>query len=70
LGLVIGLTTPHLKKISLLRNEKKKPRRRWVNNIKMDFREIEWDGMSWIDLAEDRDNWRALVYTVVNLRVP
>jgi hypothetical protein len=32
-----------------------RPRRRWVDNIKMDFREIEWDGMDWIDLAQDRD---------------
>jgi hypothetical protein len=41
-----------------------------VDNIKMDLREIEWDGMDWIDLAEDRDQWRALVNTVINLRVP
>jgi hypothetical protein len=47
-----------------------RPRRRWVDNIKMDLGEIEWDGMDWIDLAEDRDQWRALVNTVVNLRVP
>jgi hypothetical protein len=36
-------------------------RRRWVDNIKMDLREIGWDGMDWIDLAQDRDQWRALV---------
>jgi hypothetical protein len=47
-----------------------RPRRRWVNNIQMDLREIGWDGMDWIDLAEDRDQWRALVNTVRNLRVP
>jgi hypothetical protein len=47
-----------------------RPRRRWVGNIKMDLREIEWDGMDWIDLAEDRDQWRDLVNTVMNLRVP
>jgi hypothetical protein len=35
-----------------------------VNNIKMDLREIEWDGVDWIDLAEDRDQWRALVNAV------
>jgi hypothetical protein len=46
------------------------PRRRWVNNIKMDAREIGWDGGDWIDLAQDRDQWRALVNTVMNLRVP
>jgi hypothetical protein len=47
-----------------------RPRRRWVDNIKMDLREIEWDDMDWIDLAEDRDQWRALVNTVMNLRIP
>jgi hypothetical protein len=47
-----------------------RPRRKWVDNIKMDLREIGWDGMDWIDLAQDRDQWRALVNTVMNLRVP
>jgi hypothetical protein len=47
-----------------------KPRRRWVNNIKMDLREIGWDDVDWIDLVEDIDQWRALVNTVLNLRVP
>jgi hypothetical protein len=42
----------------------------WVDNIKMDFSEIGWDGMDWIYLAEDRDQWRALVNTVMNLLVP
>jgi hypothetical protein len=46
------------------------PRRRWVDNIKMDLKEIGWDGMDWIDRAQDRDQWRALVNTVMNLRVP
>jgi hypothetical protein len=41
-----------------------------VDNIKMDLREIEWDGIDWIDLAPDRDQWRAPVSTVMNLRVP
>jgi hypothetical protein len=47
-----------------------RPRRRWEDNIKMDLREIGWGGMDWIDLAQDRDQWRALVNTVMNLRVP
>jgi hypothetical protein len=44
-----------------------RPRRRWVDNVKIDLREIEWGGMDWIDLAQDRDQWRALVNTVMNL---
>jgi hypothetical protein len=47
-----------------------RPRHRWLNNIKMDLREIGWGGMDWIDLAQDRDQWRALVNTVTNLQVP
>jgi hypothetical protein len=47
-----------------------RPRHRWVNNIKMDLREIGWGGMDWIDLTQDRDQWRVLVNTVMNLRVP
>jgi hypothetical protein len=46
-----------------------RPRPRWMNNIKMDLRVIGWDGMDWIDLAQDRDQWRALVNTVMNFRV-
>jgi hypothetical protein len=42
------------------------PRCSWVDNIKMDIREIGWGSMDWIDLAEDRDQWRALVNTVMN----
>jgi hypothetical protein len=45
-------------------------RRRWVDNIKIDLRQIGWDGMGWVDLTQDRDQWRALVNTVMNLRVP
>jgi hypothetical protein len=48
----------------------RRPRRRWVDSIKMDLVEIGWDGMDWIDLAQDSDQWRALVNTVMNLRVP
>jgi hypothetical protein len=47
-----------------------RPRRRWVDNIKMNLREIRWDGIDWIDLAQNRDQWRALVNAVMNLRVP
>jgi hypothetical protein len=47
-----------------------RPRRRWVDNIKMDLRETGWDGMDWIDLAQGRDEWRALVNVLMNLRVP
>jgi hypothetical protein len=47
-----------------------RPRRRWVNNIKMYLREAGWDGIDWIDLAEDRDTWRVLVNMVMNLWVP
>jgi hypothetical protein len=47
-----------------------RPRRRWVNNIKMDLREIGWDVMDWIHLVQDRDQWMALVNTVMNLLVP
>jgi hypothetical protein len=47
-----------------------RPRLRWVDNIKMDLREIGWDGVNRIDMAQDRDKWRALVNTVLHLRVP
>jgi transcription termination factor 2 len=46
-----------------------RPRRRWVDNVKMDLLEIGWGGVDWIGLAQDRDKWRALVNAVVNLRV-
>jgi hypothetical protein len=42
-----------------------RPRRRWVDNIKMALRGIEWDGREWIDLAQDRDRWRAYVNAVI-----
>jgi hypothetical protein len=42
-----------------------RPRRRWVDNTKIYLREIGWDGMDWIDLVQDRDQWRALVNAVM-----
>jgi hypothetical protein len=47
-----------------------RPRRRWVDNIKMDLLEMGWGGVDWIGLAQDRDKRRALVNAVMNLRVP
>jgi hypothetical protein len=56
------------------KSERKRPLRRqrcrWEDNIRMDLREIGWGGMDWIDLGQDRDQWMALVNTVMNLRVP
>jgi hypothetical protein len=55
--------------------ESKKERNRktqtwWVDNIKIDIRELGWGGMNWIDLGQDKDQWMALVNMVMNLRVP
>ena len=47
-----------------------RPRRRWEDNIKMDFLEVECKGMNWIDLTHDRDSWPALVNAVMSIRVP
>jgi hypothetical protein len=47
-----------------------RPKRRWVGNIKIDLREIGWDSVDWIDMAQDRGQRRTLVNTVLNLRVP
>jgi len=47
-----------------------RPRHRWENNIKMYLQEVGCDGVDWIDLAQDRDRWRALLNAVMNVRVP
>ena len=47
-----------------------RPRRKWEDNIKMDLQEVGCGGMDWISLAQDRDRWRALVNSVMKLRVP
>jgi len=47
-----------------------RPRRRWVDNIRMDLQEVGCEYMDWIGLAQDRDRWRRLVSAVMNLRVP
>jgi hypothetical protein len=59
-------------RILVAKSEGKRPlgrlRRRWVDDIKIDLREIGWDGMDWMDLAQDRDRWRAPVNTVMNFQ--
>jgi hypothetical protein len=47
-----------------------RPRRKWKDNIKMDLQEMGWRGMDWIDLAQDRDRWRAVVSAVMKVLVP
>ena len=47
-----------------------RPKRRWEDNIKMDLQEVGCGGMNWIELAQDRDTWRALVNAVMNFQVP
>jgi len=47
-----------------------KARGRWEDNIRMDLREMQWEGMEWINLAQDSDQWRTLMNTLMNLRVP
>jgi hypothetical protein len=47
-----------------------RPRRRWEGNIKINLQEVGWGDMEWIDMAQDRDRWRAVVNAVMNLRIP
>jgi hypothetical protein len=64
----------HVCRILVVKPEGKRPlgrpRYRWEESIKMNLREIGWSGMDWIHLAHDRDNWLALVYTVIKFRIP
>jgi hypothetical protein len=61
-------------KILVVKPERKRPldrpRHRWVDNIKMDLREVGWGCMVWTEMAQDKEHWRSLVNTVMNLRVP
>jgi hypothetical protein len=47
-----------------------RPRRRWEDNIKMYLQEVGWEGVDWIDMAQDKERWRAVVNAVMNLRIP
>jgi hypothetical protein len=72
-GIIVHISESHTKGV-VGKPEGKRPlgraRRRWVDNIKMDLREIGCDGVDWIDMDQDRDQWRALVNAVLNLRFP
>jgi hypothetical protein len=61
-------------KVFIGKPEGKRPRgrrrRRWEDNIRMDLREIGWEGVDWVHLDQERDQWRAVVNTVMNLRIP
>jgi hypothetical protein len=59
-----------IRKFEIDRRRLGRPRRRWEDNIKMVLREIGFGDVDWIHWAQDRDRWRALVNTVMNLRVP
>jgi hypothetical protein len=66
-----GIRTGDLPVCSIVPQPTTLPRapRRWVDNIKMDLREIGWDGVNWIDMDQDRDQWSVLVNTVLNFRI-
>jgi hypothetical protein len=61
-------------KILVREPEEKRPigrsRRRWVDNIRLDHREIRWEGVDWMHLAQNRNQWRGVVKTVMKLGVP
>jgi hypothetical protein len=73
-GHVSGMETRNAYRILVGKQEGKRPlgrpRRRWVDNIKMHFKEIKWGGMDWILMVQDRDKWRPLANTLMKLRVP
>jgi hypothetical protein len=48
----------------------RRPRRRWLDNTRMDLVEVGWGDVDWIDLAEDRNRWKVLVISVLSLRIP
>jgi hypothetical protein len=72
-GQVTRIEKRNANRILIGKPEGKRPlgklRRRWEDNIKIDFGEVRWGGMDWIHLFQERDQWRALVNTVINLRV-
>jgi hypothetical protein len=57
-------------RILVVRPEGRPPLGRWEDNIKMDLQEVGWGGMDWIELAQERYRWQALVNAIMNLRVP
>jgi hypothetical protein len=65
---LLGISTLHTKAEG--RRQLGRPRHRWVHNIRMDLVEVGWGDVDWIGLAQDRDRWRALVNSVLNIRIP
>ena len=74
MSIVAKLMTLHNNNVLVGKPEGKRPvgrpRRRWEDNIKMDLQEVGRGCVGWMELAQDRDGWRALVSTVMNFRVP
>jgi hypothetical protein len=52
------------------KEKSRRPRRRWEDNIRIDLRETAWERVDWMHVTQDRDQWRGLANTVMNLRVP
>jgi hypothetical protein len=74
LGHVAGMGEKNTFRVLMGKPEEKKPvgrpRRKWVDNIKINLKETEWVGMNWIDVAQYEDQWKSLLNTVMSLRVP